>query len=160
MFPPYIKSYLVSALGGTPVVLSELVADLPADSPLWDKRPDPKRFTIRELIAHLTDWEPVCRERIVRTREEEVPFLPNWDEDQAAIDGAYEKTDPKEELERFAQRRTATAEVVASLLDEEWTRTAKRENVGELSIERQVMLILAHDGYHLRQTVEYLQKAG
>ncbi len=155
MFAPYIKRYLISSLEGTPSVLSALVADIAADSTVWDARPDPDRFTLREMIAHLADWEPVCRARIERTRAEERPFLPNWDEEQASVIGDYAHTNPHEALLWFMERRAATAVLLSSLSDEEWHRVAERENVGELSIVEQANNILAHDGYHLRQCVEW-----
>lgn len=155
MFPEYVKRYMIAALEGTPVVLNALLADLPADSPLWDARPEADRFTLREMVAHLADWEPVCRGRIVRTRTEDNPFLPNWDEDQAAIIGDYAHTNPHEALLWFAERRADTVAVLKSLSDEEWSRVARRENVGELSIQTQISLIVAHDGYHNRQAAEY-----
>ena len=156
MFAPYILRYLLSSLEGSPTVLSALVANVPADSPVWDARPDPERFTLREMIAHLADWEPVCRERIFRTRVEEKPLLPNWDEDQAALIGDYAHTNPYESLLWFTERRAATVALLTSLDGDEWTRTAERENVGPLSIEQQAFLILAHDGFHLRQAVELM----
>ena len=154
MPPPYTIRYLLSSLEGTPSVLSALVADVPADSAVWDARPDPERFTLREMIAHLADWEPVCRERILRTRVEDKPLLPNWDEEQAALIGDYAHTNPYESLLWFTERRAATVALLSALETEEWTRTAERENVGTLSIEKQAFLILAHDGFHFRQTVE------
>jgi hypothetical protein len=108
------------------------------------------------MIAHLADWEPVCRERIFRTRVEEKPLLPNWDEDQAALIGDYAHTNPYESLLWFTERRAATVALLTSLDGDEWTRTAERENVGPLSIEQQAFLILAHDGFHLRQAVELM----
>ena len=156
MLAPYIIRYLVSSLEGTPTVLSTLVANVSADSPVWDARPDLERFTLREMIAHLADWEPVCRERIFRTRAEENPHLPNWDEEQAAQIGDYAHTNPYESLLWFTERRAATVALLNTLKDEDWARTAQRENVGVLSIEQQAFLILAHDGFHLRQTVELM----
>lgn len=137
------------------MVLHALTKDLPADSPAWDARPDPDRFTLREVLAHLADWEPVCRGRIARTQTEDNPFLPNWDEDQAAIIGDYAHTSPHESLLWFTERRGETVALLNSLSDSDWERSAEREGVGLLSIFTQVALIVAHDGYHARQVVEY-----
>ena len=154
MLPDYAKRYLITALEGTPAVLSALTGGIAADSAVWDARPDADRFTLREMIAHLADWETVCRARIARTATEETPFLPNWDEEQAAVIGDYAHTSSHESLLWFAERRAVTVAQIASLTDNDWARSAERENVGTLSVEAQVCLILAHDGYHLRQAVE------
>lgn len=137
-------------------MLSALVAGTSAESPVWDARPDPDRFTLRETLAHLADWEPVAHARIVRTATETAPFLPNWDENQAAITGGYAQISPQESLQWFTERRNATVAYLATLADTDWNRVARREGVGELSIERQAFLMLTHDGYHLRQAVEWL----
>ena len=137
-------------------MLAALLAGLPTDSPVWDARLDADRFTVRELLAHLADWEPVAHTRIVRTLSEETPLLPNWDEEQAAVIGDYAHTNPQESLLWFTERRAATVTRLRSLTATDWNRVAQREGVGMLSVERQAFLMLAHDGYHLRQTVEQM----
>lgn len=155
MIPPYLRNYLLNALGGTPSVLTALLADLSDGSAAWDARPEADRFTLREITAHLADWEPVARGRIGRTRSEEKPFLPNWDEGAAAVAGRYDQTEPHDSLRSFRDRRAETVALLETLGEPEWHRVAERENVGELSIYTQIVLILAHDGYHLRQVTEY-----
>jgi hypothetical protein len=159
MLPEYYKRYQLIALAGAPEVLSALL-DHPEDSHLWDLLHEPERFTLRESLAHLADWEPVARGRILKCLAEDKPFLTNWDEDQAAIDGGYYKLSPLESLEVFAKERQETVAVVSALKDEEWARPGVREGVGELSIERQVNLIIAHDGYHFKQVVDLLKHSG
>lgn len=151
MLPVYAVRYLISALEGTPAVVSALVADMPD----WDARPDPDRFSLREIVAHLADWEPVAHGRIVRTVAETVPTLPNWDEEAAAVIGDYAHTNPHESLLWLTERRAATVATLAALAESDWSRVAEREGVGMLSVERQAFLMLAHDGHHLRQIVEW-----
>ena len=154
--PAYTVRYLLSSLEGTPAVLSALVAGLPPESPAWDARPDPDRFTLREVFAHLADWEPVAHTRIARTVTEDAPYLLNWDEDAAAVVGDYAHTNPHESLLWFTERRAATVAQIVPLTNAHWKRVAEREGVGLLSVERQVVMMLAHDGYHLRQVAEQL----
>lgn len=160
MLSAYAVRYLLSALGGNPGVLTALTAGIPAESPVWDSRPDPDRFSLREVLTHLADWEPVAHARIVRTVTETAPLLPNWDEEQAAIIGDYAHTNPHESLLWFTERRAATVAYLTSLSETDWNRVAVREGVGELTTERQAFLILAHDGYHLRQTTEQIKQTG
>ncbi|MBC8143555.1 MAG: DinB family protein [Armatimonadetes bacterium] len=157
MLPAYALRYLLSSLEGTPSVLSALLAGIPTDSPVWDARPDPDRFSLREILAHLADWEPVAHERIVRTATETAPFLPNWDEEKAVLVGDYAHSEPHESLRLFTISRGVTVHTLASLAEADWSRVARREGVGELTIERQAFLMLAHDGYHLRQVVEQVK---
>ena len=75
MFHPYIRNYLLAGLAATPDILDALLKDAADDSPLWDARPDLERFTIREALAHLADWEPIWQARIIRIRDEDSPEL-------------------------------------------------------------------------------------
>ena len=51
--------YLLSALEGAPDVIAALLDGVPPDDALWDRRPDPERFSLREIVAHLADWDGV-----------------------------------------------------------------------------------------------------
>src|SRR5205807_3137623 len=99
MMPPAVHKYLIVSLGGTPEVAERLLKEVPADDPRWDFRPDPARFTLREVVAHLADWEPIHLERIRRMLEEENPVLPDVDEEKTAVDNDYAHSDPHGSLE-------------------------------------------------------------
>jgi Mycothiol maleylpyruvate isomerase N-terminal domain. len=157
MLPPYARDYLLSALEGAPSVIDRLLADLGPGDPLWDRRPDPDRFTLREVVAHLADWDPIFTERLARTRDEDHPFLPDVDEGQVALDRNYAESDPRESQSRFRAGRAALVSLLRALPPDAWARAAEKENVGTLTIETQVTLICAHDGHHARQVVEWLK---
>ena len=53
MLPSLARIYLISALEGTPDVLNGFLAPLGPEDQRWDFRPDPERFTLREVVAHL-----------------------------------------------------------------------------------------------------------
>jgi len=76
MLPSRIRSYLLSDLECAPDVLSRLLSGI-TDPALYDHRPDPSRFTLREMVAHLADWEVVFFTRLAQTRDESDPILPN-----------------------------------------------------------------------------------
>src|SRR5258705_4276683 len=99
MTPPAVHKYLVVALGGMPDVAERLLKDLHTEDPRWDFRPDPARFTLREVVAHLADWEPIHRERIQRMLEEDNPMLPDVDETKTSVDNDYAHSDPHGSLE-------------------------------------------------------------
>lgn len=159
--PPFVHRYHLIALEGTPAVLECLTGGLAADSPVWDARPDPERFTLRETLAHLADWEEVFFSRIVRTRDEEMPELPHISADDLAAD--YALRDPTASLIRFRAGRTKTLAAVRALTPEQWLRAGRfrpgHPTVNEpITIEAWVAQTLAHDGYHLRQIAESLSR--
>ena len=56
MLPERIHLYLLLDLESAPEALARLLADV-TDPAAWDRRPDPDRFTLREMVAHLADWK-------------------------------------------------------------------------------------------------------
>jgi uncharacterized damage-inducible protein DinB len=159
MMPAVVRTYLAAALSGTPDVAERMLKDLCADDPRWDYRPDPDRFTLREAVAHLADWEPIHLERIVRLQSEVNPILPDVDEGKLAIEHDYAHSDPHGSLEWLRGGRQKIIQQLALLDPEDWTRPGVRESVGPVTIEILVAFILAHDGYHTRQIAHWLTRA-
>jgi hypothetical protein len=159
MMPAAVHKYLVVALSGLPDVAERLLTGMHADDPRWDFRPDPARFTLREALAHLADWEPIHRERIRRMLEEENPMLPDVDEGKTAIDNDYAHSDPHGSLEWIRGGRQKIVQLLETLGAEEWERPGFRDQVGPISIEVLATFIAAHDGYHLRQIAQWLTLA-
>ena len=150
---PYAQSYLFSALESTPILLVGALSNL-TDAEA-DFRPDPARFTLREVLAHLADWDPVFSERLTRMQREDHPTLPGYDEGVWAIEHDYASSDWREQLALFTDRRRALVAQVRAFAAEDWPRTADRPEIGVLSMQDLTMLIPQHDIYHLRQVQEW-----
>ncbi len=158
MQPAYVKKYFLSALNATPEILEAFLSPLPAEDARWDARPDPERFTLREIVAHLADWNPIFLARIERTLKEDLPILPDMDESQMAIDRDYAHADPHACLARFRTDRANMVVFLSGLMDADWTRVGVREPHGPISLERQAVMVLSHDSYHLEQIVQWLNQ--
>lgn len=150
---PY-RRYILGALENNAIVLAHLLRDLPADSPRWDVRPDPERFTLREIVAHLADFDMVKRERFERMIREDVPELPNWDEEDTARH--YVNRIPSHDIEHLLESRRTLAAWLEGLSDREWACTGIHPILGEFEVKEGVSLILGHDSYHLKQVAEWL----
>lgn len=156
LLPPVGRDYLLAALDNTPATLTALLSYLSPDSPAWDICPAPDRFRLREIVAHLADWEAIWRERFERTVSEEYPRLPRPDPDQRAAEADYTGADPVERLARFRTSRAALTEWLHGLPEDAWTRTEHMEQRGDFPLAGIVTLTLGHDSYHLRQVAEWL----
>ncbi|WP_075163558.1 DinB family protein [Chthonomonas calidirosea] len=161
MLPPFVRANLVSALQNTPTVLEALTASVPLGSPIWDIRPDPQRFTLREVLAHLADWEEVFQNRIIRIRDEYLPKLPDLDPDEFAQQHHYAASDPHRQRDLFAKRRQATVEIVKGLPNRAWERKGRYMEEsprvkGPMTIESWIAQMVAHDVYHIRQIMDWL----
>lgn len=157
MQPAYVKKYFLTALNASPEVLEAFLKAVPADDPRWDARPDPDRFTLREVVAHLADWDPIFLSRMERTAQEELPFIPDMDEGQVALDHDYAHLDPHAALARFRTGRAGLVVFLSGLADNDWNRVGMKEIHGPVTLERQAVMVLAHDGYHMEQVVQWLE---
>ncbi len=149
------RHYLLIDLESAPDVLARLLAEV-RDPAVLDHRPDPDRFSLREMAAHLADWESVFLGRLTQTRDEENATLQGLDEGQVALNHDYAHADLPECLARY---RTGRAKIIAflrALTPAQWERVGTHTEVGPLTMEEQLVLIAAHDGYHRQQTVCYV----
>lgn len=157
MLPTPARNYLLVALENTPVTASALLAHLPSDNAAWNLQPEPDRFTLREIIAHLADWEDVFRTRFERTLAEMNPLLSRPDLTERAEEKRYADADPRECLSRFQEGRMDSVRWLRSLPEEAWNRTAHLDRIGDLNLEGLIALMLGHDAYHVRQVSEWLR---
>src|SRR6185369_15230445 len=154
MFPDKARFYVMQGLAGAPYVIDRLLQGAASDE--FDKRPDPERFTIREVMGHLADWEGVWLERLIRIRDEDNPYLPGYDEGQWAIDHDYAHMDVREQQSRFRDGREKLVSALKGLTPEQWERTASHGEWGSITVEAMAALVLGHDGYHTRQIADWL----
>ena len=154
MLPDRIHLYLLLDLECAPAVLARLLADV-TDPAAWDRRPDPDRFTLREMVAHLADWDGVFLGRMTQTRDEENATLRGLDEGQVAIDHDYAHAAPQECLMRYEAGREKIVAFLRALSPEQWGRVGTHTEVGPISLETQAVLIAVHDGYHRQQALSY-----
>jgi hypothetical protein len=159
LLPPPGRERLLVSLDNMSTTLSALLSSLPPGSPIWDTRPDPERFRLREIVAHLADWEEVGRGRFERTMAEDRPQIARPDVNQRAEEQGYCRTDPVKNLASFAERRTALVLWLRALPESAWGRVAHLDRIGDVSLEGLATLALGHDSYHIRQIAEWLAAA-
>lgn len=149
-----MNAYLLPTLEFGPLVVRRLLAQLPADR--LDARKHPERFTAREVIAHLADWEPIMRDRIRIALDQPGAEIPAYDEGQMAIDHRYAEQDPAAQADLFIRERAETAALLRGLASEAWEKHAFHPERGRQSVEDLANLLLGHDLYHIEQLTEYL----
>jgi len=151
----YVVQYILNGLDAAPdaqAALCERVSD-------WDAKPRGEdRFSVRECLAHLADWEVIWLMRAQRTLAEDKPNLPGIDEGEMAIKNDYASSDPKESLQRYRSGRNALLAFFRGLTPEQWSRTFTRDDVGEVSLFELASMVLGHDGYHFRHTLDSLHQ--
>jgi hypothetical protein len=150
---PFIRHYYFAALHAGAELMERALEGITADE--IDVRPDPDRFTLREIVAHLADWEELFLQRMIRTVNEDQPYIDGIDEGLRAQDQHYAATDIAEQTALFLARRHTTIDYLQILAPEDWQRTCIRTDYGPVTLEAQAMLLTLHDNYHLLQLQQW-----
>src|SRR2546423_12960179 len=91
-------------LEATPAILRGVMSEISDEDARW--KPAPDRFSIAEVLAHLSHSEGNCyRVRVERILAEEMPQL-EPDDAQMFLE-LYKNKNPAEEFERFKAQREA-----------------------------------------------------
>ncbi|MGI4791233.1 MAG: DinB family protein [Janthinobacterium lividum] len=142
-----------------PIVCGVLVATLAPDDPRWD-RPSPDRFTLREVFAHLADYDVRFNDYLDKAMAASAAApapVPAFTPDEVAAGRGYGHSDPHERLTALRANRAARVAKFRALADADWTAHAMTSpRHGTLNIDELATLFAAHDGYHTRQIAEYV----
>lgn len=146
--------YLVVGVEFGPAIVTRLMERIPAER--LDESLDADRFTPREVVAHLADWEPIMRERIAAAVTSPGSIVQAYDEGQMALDHGYAESDWRAQCAVFADERRVTVEYLRGLESNAWRRTATHPERGIQSAEDLANTLLGHDLYHIEQLSTYL----
>lgn len=149
-----MHAYLVPGLKLGPVVVRRVFERIP--SARWDEPTSEDRFTPREVLAHLADWEPILLQRMVAGVEKPGVQIVAYDEGLRAIEQGYRHMDPWEQLDRFEAGRAMTVRYVEGLAPEVLQNTFVHPERGTMTVEDQANMLLGHDLYHLEQLSAFL----
>jgi uncharacterized damage-inducible protein DinB len=122
----------------------------------YDEKTDPNRFTLREALAHLADWEPIFLQRVKAGVDKPGAEVKGIDESQRAIDQNYQDWDVKESLRKFAQARTETVRYLNALTPEQWQSTVTHNEKGAMTTYDQANMLLGHDIYHFEHASQFV----
>ena len=158
MLIPIMRQRIKTDVAGTIDTLDVLLAGIDAADPIWDKRPDPERFTLREILAHLADYEDLWLTRLQRTQAEDNPLFVPANPGQMAIDNNYAAISPFDSLARIRQNRPRIVAYLHDTPDDLWQRPGRWGDMGTVTFEEQASVIVIHDSYHTSQIAQWLKK--
>jgi len=135
----------------TPAILRGLMRELTHDDACW--KPAPDRFSVAEVLAHLSHSEGHCyRLRIDRFLSEE---LPEFDPDHAGMYlDLYRQADPEDSFDHFEEQRETNVEYLRSLPRSVGERRAVHREAGEITLQQMLHEWALHDLGHIRQVAE------
>jgi len=115
------------------------------------KRPAPDRWSIAEIVAHLSDAELVVGYRIRAILGQPGTPIIGFDQDVWVKALHYEKRDLKKSCEQYRALREANLVLLKSLTAEQWRHSGMHNERGEESVETIVRMMAGHDLNHFSQ---------
>ena len=141
-------------LEATPAILRGLMSEISDEDARW--KPAPDRFSIAEVLAHLSHSEGHCyRARVDRFLAEEMPEL-EPDEAQMHLE-LYKNRDPDEDFGHFEDQRETNIEFLRGLPAEAGSRKAMHLAAGEITLSQMLHEWALHDLGHVRQIAELVR---
>jgi hypothetical protein len=124
------------------------------------RRPRAGGFAAVEHAWHLADLEVEgFAVRIERLLGEELPQLPDFDGDGAALDRRYLARDTFQALQVFQEARAANLARLAAQPERAWTRAGTHEVLGPLTLGDLPEQMLRHDRFHAEELADLLEEA-
>jgi hypothetical protein len=141
-------------LEATPAILRGLMSEISDEDARW--KPAPDRFSIAEVLAHLSHSEGHCyRARVDRFLAEEMPEL-EPDDAQMHLE-LYKNGDPDEDFGHFEDQRETNIEFLRGLPAAVGSRKAKHLAAGEITLAQMLHEWALHDLGHVRQIAELVR---
>ena len=141
-------------LAATPEILRGLMCELSGGDVLW--KPAPGRFSIGEVLAHLSHIEGHCyRERADRLLAEDRPVFDDFDA-RDFLD-LYSRADPEDSFDHFEEQREANVEFLLGLEAGSGGRVGVHREAGEFTLAEMLHAWALHDLGHARQIAELVR---
>ncbi|MBI5476548.1 MAG: DinB family protein [Ignavibacteriales bacterium] len=115
------------------------------------KSPKKDKWSIAQIVAHLTDGEIVLSYRFRKVISEPGSKIEFYNQNKWSKNLHYEKADCKKKLALFTAIRKENVELLKSLSSKEWKRFGMHSERGKETIEKMLLLYAGHDMNHLKQ---------
>ena len=141
-------------LEATTAILRGLMCDMSVEDTEW--KPAPDRFSVAEVLAHLSHSEADCyRARVDRFMSE---LLPEFESDDAAMYlELYRNANAEDALCHFEKQRAANVEYLRTLPRSAGERRARHKEAGEINLQQMLHEWTMHDLGHIRQIAELVR---
>ena len=138
--------------------LAGLVQNVPEG--VAKRSPEPGKWSIAEIVAHLADTELVSgyRFRAIAGGEDGVTIV-GYDQDRWAAAGNYRAAKIEDSLKTFLAIREANLRYLKGLPESSWNKFGVHSERGRESLRDLVQLTAGHDLNHIGQIKKILSSA-
>jgi uncharacterized damage-inducible protein DinB len=123
-------------------------------------RPIPGRWSVLEVVCHLTDTDANIAHRLKRVLSEDRPTFERVQPDLMRTALAYHSRDVEEELALFDLGRRQIARILKASPPEAWERVGIVGDRGEKTVGQMVNGAIEHVAHHLKFVAEKRQALG
>lgn len=116
-----------------------------------DYKPEPQKWCVRQIVAHLSDSEIVAAERFRRMIAEDNPPIARFDERKWAENLDYGRKKPSQALETFRRIRSENYELLKELPESAFDRTAMHSERGRTTLLDWLRIYSVHAEKHTQQ---------
>jgi hypothetical protein len=143
-------------LAATPDIFHALLTGVSDEQAYW--KPQPDRFSIAELLEHLSHIEAhyfrMNVDRILSTAD---PEIEPYDQNAYYAQGAYSDRDAEESLAHWEEQREDNIGLLQSLEPGQLSLTAVHPALGQLTLAHLLNEWALHDLGHVRQLAELVR---
>jgi hypothetical protein len=135
---------------------TELLSDIPEAQA--DYRYAEGKWTLKEVIGHISDNERVMAYRLLRAARGDRTPLAGYDQDEFMSGASFQSWSLAQIIEDYISVRKSTLALLRGLTDEAWLRIGV-SNGGDVSVRAIAYIIAGHELHHLKIIHEkYLAK--
>ena len=120
----------------------------PLTSDQWRHRYQPNKWSLQEMVGHITDTERIFAYRALRIARGDTTPLPGFDQDPYVLAAAADHCDPASLLREFEHVRKSTIAMCRNFPESAWSRTGTVSQ-GPMSTRAMVYIIYGHAAHHL-----------
>lgn len=125
-----------------------------------DARPIAGKWSTRQVVCHLADFEPIYADRMKRVIAERCPTFFGGDPDTFAAGLAYERRSLDEELTLLTAVRQHMTTILRELKVADFQRTGKHAEAGPMTLETLLRNIADHVPHHVHFIAQKRQALG
>ncbi len=136
----------------TPIIIEKILLDVPDSTMTW--KPAKDRWSVSEILAHLTDLDAFFCERVRKIAKEDNPSLSSYDQNAAYAAGKYSNGSGREALKRFCHERDRSLSFLRYIPEAALMRFGQHVEIGRITISDQLNEWAFHDLGHIKQISE------
>lgn len=146
---PQERTRLLDSYETAPADLENAIIGLP--DRVWDFKPAPDRWSIREIVFHVADADVNGYIRCRTAIAEPGKRIMAYDQDRWTKALNHEGRSVKDALELFALIRKITTRLLRSLPDATWAHTIDHSENGIMTLDRWLEIYERHPRSHIEQ---------